>query len=133
MACPSCGVATFGDGLCADCKSRPKAAAAPAPAPAKPEEPPPMPSPKDFVGTMIPSGNKPALISYYVAYAALLPCLGLIAAVVAIVYGMKGIRLERQYPEVRGGLHAWFGVVFSSLCVVGQIATALLLWSASRR
>jgi hypothetical protein len=89
-----------------------------------------MPSPKDFVGVMIPTGNKPALIAYYVAYGALIPCLGLIAAVVAIVYGIKGIRLERRYPEVRGGLHAWFGVVFSVLCVAGQVAAALLLWSA---
>jgi len=121
-------VATFGGDLCAECEAHPQAAPF-----GKPEEPPPMPSPKDFVGVMIPTGNKPALIAYYVAYGALIPCLGLIAAVIAIVYGIKGIRLDRRYPEVRGGLDAWFGVVFSVLCVAGQVVAALLLWSAGRR
>ena len=130
MACPSCGVATFGDGVCAGCKADPK----PAPA-AQPEsgEPPPMPSPDDFVGRMIPTGNKPALISYYVAYGSLIPCLGVVAAVVAVIYGIKGIHLERRYPEVRGGLHAWFGVIFSLLCVAGQIAVAFLMAASTRR
>lgn len=131
MACPSCGVATFGGALCSDCKAHPKPAAQAAPA--KSDQPPPMPSPDDFVGRMIPTGNKPALISYYVAFAALIPALGLIAAIVAIVFGVKGVQLERRHPEVRGGLHAWFGIVFSVLCVAGQIAAAVVIAAASRR
>ena len=71
-----------------------------------------MPSPNDLVGIMIPTGNKPALISYYVALASLLPALGIVAGIVAVVFGVKGIRLARRHPEVRGGLHAWFGVLF---------------------
>ncbi len=125
-------MATFGDGLCAGCKANPKPAQ-PAPTPRAGDVPPPMPSPDDFVGRMIPTGNQPALVAYYVSFGALLPAVGLIAAVVAIIAGVKGVKLERAHPEVRGGLHAWFGIVFSVVCTCGWIAVWLLFFSVTRR
>ena len=92
-----------------------------------PEEPPPMPSPNDFVGVMIPTGNKPALISYYVALASLLPVLGIAAGIVAVAFGVKGIRLVRRHPEVRGGLHAWFGVLFGGFFALAWTVLLILI------
>jgi hypothetical protein len=61
---------------------------------------------------MVPSGNKPALISYYAALLALLPLAGVLFGAVAVFFGVRGVKLERRYPDVRGGLHAWFGILF---------------------
>jgi len=73
--------------------------------------PPPVPSPDDFVGRMIPTGNKPSLIGYYCAFGAWIPVIGVPLMVLAIVFGIKGVRLAKRHPQVRGGCHAWFGIV----------------------
>jgi hypothetical protein len=95
-------------------------------------EPPPVPSPTDFVGTMIPSGNKPALVAYYCGLFSLLPCIGIPLGIVAIVAGIRGIRLERRHPQVRGGLHAWFGLVAGAFFVVTWLVVLALVIAASR-
>lgn len=93
-----------------------------------------MPSPNDFVGVMIPTGNKPALIAYYVSLCALIPGLGIVAGVVAVIYGVKGIRLASAHPEVRGGLHAWFGVLFGGFfAVVWLVGLALVVVASAGR
>jgi hypothetical protein len=96
-----------------------------------PEEPPPVPSPDDFVGRMIPTGNKPALIAYYTSLAALVPGLGIVAGIVAVIFGVRGIRLARAHPEVRGGLHAWFGVILGGFFALVWIAGIALIVVAS--
>jgi len=87
----------------------------------------PLSSPDDFVGRMVPSGNKPALISYYVALLSLLPALGIVFGVLAVIYGVKGVKLERRHPAVRGGLHAWFGIIFGGFFALVWIVGAVLL------
>lgn len=64
---------------------------------------------------MIPTGNKPALIAYYAAILSLIPLAGIAFGVVAVACGIRGVRLERRHPEVRGGLHAWFGILVGGL------------------
>lgn len=94
-----------------------------------------MPSPNDFVGQMIPSGNKPALIGYYLAFGGFLPFVGPPLGVAAIVFGVKGARLAKRHPEVRGGCHAWFAIVFgaftSLLGVLTTIGVVALVYGAS--
>ncbi len=113
MLCTRCGKTLVpGDAtVCSSCAPASSATGAAAGAAAGDGAPPPVPSPDDFMGRMIPTGNKPSLVGYYAAFAAWLPFLGPIARVVAIVYGVKGVRLARRHPEVRGGCHAWFGIV----------------------
>jgi hypothetical protein len=67
------------------------------------------------VETFIPSRNGPALTSYYLGIFSLLPCLGLPMGVTAVYYGLQGLARERQNPDVRGGAHAWVGVICGAL------------------
>jgi hypothetical protein len=120
MQCTKCNAAWVpGDAtICSKCAGT----AGPA---AGSSEPPPVPSSDDFVGRMIPTGNKPSLIGYYAVFAAWVPFLGIAAAVVAVVYGIKGVRLANLHPEVRGGCHAWFGIVGGVL--LGLVGLAMTI------
>jgi hypothetical protein len=85
---------------------------------------------------MVPTGNKPALAAYYLSLAALtvgavaylapssaaVPAIGAIVGAVSVVCGLLGLRLQRQHPAVRGGGHAWFGLVLGALSAIGQAA-----------
>lgn len=84
--------------------------------------PPPLPSPDTFVGRMVPSGNMPSLIAYYVSLGAMLPFLGAVAGLVAVWYGAKGVALVRAHPQVRGGIHAWFGLLFGGFWALVWLA-----------
>ena len=86
----------------------------------------PPSSPNDLIGVMIPSGNKPALVAYYCAIGALIPVLGIPLGIVAFVSGLKGLRLEREHPAVRGGLHAWFGILVGAFFTLVWIG--LVIW-----
>lgn len=70
---------------------------------------------ESVIETFVPSKNGPALVSYYLGLFSLFPCVGFFLAVPAIYYGIKGLRLVSEKPEVRGGAHAWVGVVCGSL------------------
>jgi hypothetical protein len=81
------------------------------------------------VETFIPSRNGPALTSYYLGIFSLLPCFGLPMGIAAIYFGLQGLSRVRQNPEVRGGAHAWVGLIcgalfglFNLLLVAGVIA-----------
>jgi hypothetical protein len=112
-----------------------------APAPSTPvAETPPVKPPVGAFGTAIPTGNKPALIGYYLVFVALLPfvpwwmidvhipmsreAIGAfsgVTCIVAVIFGVMGVRRVRAHPEVRGGKHAWLAIVFGAM-----IATAWL-------
>jgi hypothetical protein len=81
-----------------------------------------------IVETFIPDKNQPALLSYYLGLFSLFPCLGFFLGVVAVYFGIKGLRLVRQHPEVRGGAHAWVGLICGGL--FGMFNFALLAASA---
>ncbi len=70
---------------------------------------------ESIVETFIPSGNGPALASYYLGLFSLFPCLGFPLGVAAVYYGLKGLRRVRENPAVRGGAHAWVGLICGSL------------------
>jgi hypothetical protein len=67
------------------------------------------------VETFIPSRNGPALTSYYLGIFSLLPCFGLPMGIAAIYFGVQGLGRVRQNPEVRGGAHAWVGLICGAL------------------
>jgi hypothetical protein len=89
----------------------------------------PFSATESIVETFVPSRNGAALVAYYCGIFALFPCLGFPLGVVAVVYGLKGLRAERENPAVRGGVHAWVGVICGALfgffnfllCVVAVI------------
>ncbi len=92
--------------------------------------------PESIVETFIPSRNGPALASYYLGLFSLFPCLGFPLGVAAIYYGLQGLRRVRENPAVRGGAHAWVGLICGGLfgffnflllviTIIGAIGTAL--------
>jgi hypothetical protein len=70
---------------------------------------------ESIVETLVPSKNGPALVSYYFGIFSLMPCLGFPMGVVAVYYGIQGLRRVRENPAVRGGAHAWVGVICGGL------------------
>jgi hypothetical protein len=91
----------------------------------------------DATGGMIPYKNGPALTSYYLAVASLIPCLGLLTGIPAFFLGLKGLKKVKAQPWVRGSVHAWIGVVVGAVMVllniIGIAFMAFSIWSDSRR
>jgi len=76
----------------------------------------------DKTGGVIPYKNPLALTSYYIGIFALLPCLGILLAIPAIVCGILGLRAYRKQPAIRGVVHAWIGIGLASLSLLGHVA-----------
>lgn len=78
---------------------------------------------------MIPTGNPPALIGYYLGVGSLIPFLGLVFAPFAIVLGIIGFLRVRKHPAARGTAHAILAItlpfvgigVVILIVVVGQL------------
>lgn len=79
----------------------------------------------DATGGVIPYKNPPALIAYYLGILALLPALGMIFGLIALVLGITGLRRRARTPQVRGAVHAWIGIILGG----GSLAvhTALIV------
>ena len=84
-----------------------------------PIAPPPLPV-EQGIG-LIPTGNPPALVGYYLAVFSLIPCFGLLLAIPAVVLGIIGMRKVKAHPEAKGATHAWVATI------LGLLTT--LLWS----
>ena len=67
---------------------------------------------------IIPDKNPKALIGYYLRFAALLPCVGLLFAIPAIVLGIMGWQFSQRNPEAQGGGHAIVGIVLGVLSIL---------------
>lgn len=66
--------------------------------------------------------NAAALWAYYLGIASLLPPIGILTCVPAFVMGVIGVRRAMLRPELKGGIHAWTGIV------LGALALAFWLW-----
>lgn len=78
----------------------------------------------DATGGLIPYKNPKALLSYYLGLFSLLPLVGLVLGITAVILGTKGLKVAKEFPEVRGQVHAWIGIVMGT---VGTLLWALLL------
>jgi hypothetical protein len=86
-----------------------------------------LPTPESVVETFVPTRNPQALASYYLGLFSLFPCLGFPLGVAAVYCGVKGLRLARAHPEVRGKVHAWVGVICGSLFGLFNFLLLLLM------
>jgi len=77
-------------------------------------------------GGIIPLKNPSALTAYYLAVFSLIPCLGLILGIIALVLGIKGLKVFRDNPAVKGTVHAWIGIILGGLCALANIAVIIL-------
>jgi hypothetical protein len=120
MDCPKCGYAmTSFDVDCPRCKRQAEEAAkkpppqpvAVAAAPTPPAQPGPPPSSGVTLESIIPVRNGNALAAYYLGLFSGFPGLGLIMGPAAILLGRRGLAFARQYPKVKGTVHARIGIV----------------------
>ena len=89
----------------------------------------------EVVSGIIPYKNPPALIGYYLGVFSLIPCVGLLLGIAAIVLGVIGLRNATAMPGSKGKAHAWTAIV---LGVVGILISAgmvglMIIGSAGRR
>ena len=79
------------------------------------------------VSTIIPYKNVPALIGYYVSVASLIPILGVLLAIAAIILGVNGLRYAKQNPQAKGTAHAVVAIVLGTLVLLGHLAAFVVL------
>jgi hypothetical protein len=85
----------------------------------------------ETIRALIPYKNPKALAGYYCGFLALIPGLGLIFAVFAIIFGIFGLHRSAREPEAKGMVHAVVGIVLGmlSLACNPPVMTAVwLLW-----
>jgi len=85
------------------------------------------------VEALIPYRNAPALVAYYCGVFALIPCVGIVLGIVAIVAGVLGLRRSGEHPEAKGKVHAWVGILLGGLVVAGHIAAIIAIGAAAAR
>jgi len=115
-ACPRCGAAM----------SSPGAPKMPLPAPEATGD--------GGISSVVPYKNVPALVGYYCAVFSLIPCVGLPLGIVALVFGIVGLKAVRRQPERKGTAHAWVGIILGGLAaLVNLVAVVLLIVGKSAR
>jgi hypothetical protein len=82
---------------------------------------------------MIPYKNPPALISYYLSLAGLLPFIGILFSIPAFILGIIGLRKRLRTPAVRGMAHAWIGIILGGLCTLGWAFVYVAILAAASR
>ena len=82
----------------------------------------------DATGGLIPYKNGMALASYYCGVFGLIPALGLVLGILAVIFGIVGLRHKRRHPNHGGTAHAVVGIVLGSLAgLANWIVTVLIL------
>lgn len=72
------------------------------------------------VSTVIPYKNPMALTAYYLGIFSLIPFLGGILALPAVVLGVLGLRRRAANASAKGAIHAWIGITLGTLSLVGH-------------
>ncbi len=85
------------------------------------------PANDSFVTTIIPTKNPPALASYYLGVFSLIPILGGLLSILAIIFGIKGLKKRKQTPTVKGLAHAIVGIVLGTIVFLSHAALVALI------
>jgi hypothetical protein len=64
---------------------------------------------------LIPANNPCALIGYYLGIFSLVPCLGVLFGIPAVILGVLGLRAAGKNPDVGGTVHAWVAIVLGAI------------------
>jgi hypothetical protein len=95
----------------------------------------PQQVPDNTLGGLIPTKNAKSLWAYYLGFLSLFACIpligiliGLPAAVAALVMGIKARRYAIEFPEAKGGIHAWVGILMGlASLIVGILLQTLMV------
>ena len=74
---------------------------------------------------LVPTGNPAVLIGYYLGVASMIPCLGALTALPAIICGIIGAIKANSTPQAGGMGHAITAIV---LGLFGQLVWVALYW-----
>ena len=71
----------------------------------------------DATGGLIPYKNAPALIAYYCGVFSVLAIVPIFfpIPVIAFILGIKGLKVRKKNPQVKGAVHAWIGIIMGGL------------------
>lgn len=96
-------------------------------------QPPPMPAEQagDATGGLIPYKNPEALAAYYLGLFSLLPLVGFFLAIASLMLGIKGLKARKLNPIIKGSIHAWIGIIFGAVVILGHLALLILAISVS--
>ena len=81
----------------------------------------------DATGGLIPYKNGMALAGYYCGVVGLLPVLGLVLGILAIVFGILGLKHKSRHPAHGGTAHAIVGIVLGTLGALYNWLVAILI------
>ena len=95
-------------------------------------QPPPAPTIDPTLETLIPYRNAAALAAYYLGVFSLIPCVGVILAILAIAFGVYGLRLARERPETKGKGHAYAGIVLGAIVLVGHLVATIAIVASAK-
>ncbi len=88
----------------------------------------PQPAPNDgVIEAVIPYRNGAALAAYYLGVFSLIPALGVLLGVLALVLGAMGLAAARRNPGAHGRVHAIVGILLAGLSLVVHLALVVLL------
>lgn len=104
----------------------PPAQVAAVPTTGGPGNTPPAPA-ADALSSVIPYRNPMALVAYYLGIFSLIPVLGAILALPAIVLGVLGLGRSRRNAQAKGKAHAWVGITAGLLSVIGHLVAMIQL------
>lgn len=80
---------------------------------------------------LVPYRNPCALAAYYCGIFSLLPFIGVLIGIPAFILGIMGWINYRKKPEIKGGVHAWVGIIMGGLLSMAWIALGFMLASNS--
>jgi len=76
---------------------------------------------------IVPGRNPPALIAYYLGVFSIIPLLGFLLGIAALILGLRGRKIAIEKPEVKGTAHAWIGILLGGFFVLVHLVVVLLV------
>ena len=69
----------------------------------------------DATSGIIPYKNVPALVAYYLGIFSLIPFIGILLGIPAVILGIAGLRKKAKKPVIKGTVHAWVGIILGGI------------------
>jgi hypothetical protein len=86
----------------------------------------------DGFNKVIPYQNARALAACCLGVFSVIPPIGALLGLPALVLGILGLRFRRRNPEAGGSVHAWIGIVLGGLFGFGYLALIALVMIVHR-
>jgi hypothetical protein len=81
----------------------------------------------DATAGLIPYKNPHALTAYYLGIFSIIPTLGLVLSLPALILGIVGLKKRKANPIIKGAAHAWVGIGLGSFSLAYHLAIVGLI------